>query len=61
MGKALEPHDGIKDGNPEARAGGRALMAEGNAAGPTGRTFVFVNNRLEGNAISTIAAMIEPG
>ena len=28
---------------------------------PTRRTFVFVNNRLEGNAISTIAAMLEQG
>jgi hypothetical protein len=37
------------------------LVAEGKAAGPQRRTFVFVNNRLEGNAIGTIAAMLEPG
>jgi hypothetical protein len=37
------------------------LIAEGKAAGPKRRTFVFVNNRLEGNAIPTIAAMLEPG
>jgi hypothetical protein len=30
------------------------------AAGPKHRTFIYVNNRLEGNAISTIAAMIQP-
>ena len=59
--KAFEPYDGIKEANPEARAAGRALIAEGMAAGPGRRTFVFVNNRLEGNAISTIAAMLEPG
>jgi hypothetical protein len=35
-------------------------MAEGQATRPKGRTFVFVNNRLEGNVISTIEAMIEP-
>lgn len=58
--KAFEPYDSIKEENPEARAAGRALVAEGKAAGPKRRTFVFVNNRLEGNAISTIAAMIEP-
>lgn len=59
--KAFEPCDSIKEENPEARAAGRALIAEAKAAGPERRTFVFVNNRLEGNAISTIAAMIELG
>jgi glycerate-2-kinase len=59
--KAFEPYDSIKEEYPEARAAGRALVAEGKAAGPKRRTFVFVNNRLEGNAISTIAAMLEPG
>ena len=58
--KAFEPYDSIKEENPEARAAGRALIAEGKAAGPKRRTFIFVNNRLEGNAISTIAAMIHP-
>jgi uncharacterized protein YecE (DUF72 family) len=57
--KAFEPYDGIKEENPEARAAGRALVAEGIAAGPKRRTFIFVNNRLEGNALSTIAAMLE--
>ncbi len=59
--KAFEPYDSIKEENPEARAAGRALIAEGQAAGPKRKTFVYVNNRLEGNAISTIAAMLEPG
>jgi uncharacterized protein YecE (DUF72 family) len=57
--KAFEPYDSIKEENPEARAAGRALIAEGQAAGPKRRTFIYVNNRLEGNAISTIAAMLE--
>ena len=59
--KAFEPYDSIKEENPEARVAARALIAEGKAAGPNRRTFVYVNNRLEGNAISTIAAMMEPG
>ncbi len=41
--------------------GGRTLIAEGKKAGPKRRTFAFVNNRLEGNAISTIAALLVPG
>ncbi len=58
--KAFEPYDGIKEENPEARVAGRALIAEGQAAGPKHRTFIYVNNRLEENALSTIAAMIQP-
>jgi uncharacterized protein YecE (DUF72 family) len=56
--KAFEPYDRVKEVNEEARAAGRQLIAQGQAAGPKRRTFVFVNNRLEGNAISTIAAMM---
>ena len=59
--KAFEPYDSIKEEDPESRAAGRALIAEGQTAGPNRRMFVFVNNRLEGNAISTIAAMLESG
>ena len=58
--KAFEPYDSIKEENPEARAAGGALVSGGTGAGPKRRTFVFGNNRLEGNAISTIAAMLEP-
>jgi hypothetical protein len=57
--KAFEPYDTIKEENPEARAAGKALIAEGQAAGPKRRTFIYVNNRLEGNAISTIETMID--
>jgi hypothetical protein len=58
--KAYEPYDSIKEANPEARPAGRALIEEGKAAGPKHRTFIYVNNRLEGNAISTLAAMMGP-
>lgn len=58
--KAFEPYDAIKEVNPEARASGRQLIADGKASGPRRKTFVFVNNRLEGNALSTIAAMVDP-
>ncbi len=58
--KAFEPYDSVKEEYPEGRAAGRALIAEAKAAGPKRRTFVFVNNRLEGNALATIAAMVQP-
>jgi hypothetical protein len=36
-----------------------ALIREGRAVGPRRKTFIYVNNRLEGNALSTIDAMID--
>jgi uncharacterized protein YecE (DUF72 family) len=56
--KRFEPYDQIKEEIPEARAAGKALIAEGKASGPKRRTFVYVNNRLEGNAPDTIRAMV---
>ena len=57
--KAFEPYDQIKEENPAARAAGTALIREGQSAGPKRKTFLYVNNRLEGNALSTIVAMID--
>jgi hypothetical protein len=56
--KAFEPYNAVKEENPEARAAGQALIQEGLKAGPKRKTFIYVNNRLEGNALSTIDAMI---
>ena len=41
---------------PDARTAGKKLIVEGKK-----KTSVFVNNRLEGNAIETINAMLEEG
>jgi uncharacterized protein YecE (DUF72 family) len=54
----FEPYDAIKEENPEARAAAAELIAQGQKAGPARKTFVFVNNRLEGNALGTIAAVL---
>ena len=56
--KAFKPYDRVKDLNPEARSAGKALIAEGKEAGQKKKTFIYVNNRLEGNALETIAAMV---
>jgi hypothetical protein len=61
LDQAFEPYDAIKEENSDAQHAGRKLIEEGKAAGPNRRTFVFVNNRLEGNALGTQAAMVEPG
>ena len=56
--KLFEPYEVLKEENPEARAAGRGLIAQGKAVGPKRRTFVYVNNRLEGHSLTTIAAMV---
>ena len=56
--RTFQPYDRVQEPNPEARAAGRALIAEGQAAGPARKTFIYVNNRLEGNALGTLAALL---
>ena len=56
--KTFQPYDQAKEVNAEARQAGAALIADGVKA--KGRkTFIYVNNRLEGNAPSTIEAMVQ--
>jgi uncharacterized protein YecE (DUF72 family) len=57
--KMFEPYDRLKEENPQARAAAKALIAEGKAAAPKRRTFVYVNNRLEGHSLTTIAAIVD--
>ena len=54
----FQPYNGTKEVNPEAREAGKALIRE--ALKGRKKTFIYVNNRLEGNALNTIAAMLEP-
>jgi uncharacterized protein YecE (DUF72 family) len=59
--KTFQPYDRVKEVNEEARKAGAALIREGNseAAKQKKRTMIFVNNRLEGNALETISAMLK--
>jgi uncharacterized protein YecE (DUF72 family) len=57
--KTFQPYDKVKEKNPEAREAGKILVAEGRAAGADRKTFIYVNNRLEGNALQTIDAILE--
>ena len=56
--KLFQPYDQTKEVYEEARAADAALLGEGLAA-PKAETFIYVNNRMEGNALSTIKAMVE--
>ncbi len=55
--KRFQPYDKTKEVNEEARKAGAALVQEGKQS-PKRKTFIYVNNRLEGNALETIAAML---
>jgi len=57
--KTFQPYDKVKEPNLEAREAGKTLIAEGKTAGQGRETFIYVNNRLEGNALETMDAMIE--
>jgi uncharacterized protein YecE (DUF72 family) len=57
--KTFQPYDRVKEKYPEARQAGQKLIAEGKNAGNQRKTFIYVNNRLEGNALETIGAMLE--
>ncbi len=56
--EAFAPYTDIKDPNPEARDSMRVLI--GRARENRQSLFLFVNNRLEGNAPMTIMAVTEP-
>jgi hypothetical protein len=54
--QTFQPYDQTREVNAEARQAGVALIADGVKV--KGRkTFIYVNNRLEGSALSTIEAM----
>ena len=58
---SFQPYRETKEKNPEARAAIKALIKRGTSA-PTPRpSYVFVNNRLEGNSPNTIAAALDLG
>ena len=55
----FSPYDRLHELLPEARAAAAKLICNGLADGKPKRTFIYVNNRLEGNALLTIKAMLE--
>jgi hypothetical protein len=58
--KTFQPYDKVKEPNTDARAAGKALLAEKKEARADRKTFIYENNRLEGNALETIASMLMP-
>jgi len=57
--RRFSPYDRIQDVNPEGRAAGGRLIRDTVARGKPAQAFIYVNNRFEGNALETIAAMLD--
>jgi uncharacterized protein YecE (DUF72 family) len=55
--RKFQPYASVQEEVPAARAGLRQLIAAARSSGR--QAFVFVNNRLEGNAPQTIAAVVD--
>jgi hypothetical protein len=45
--------------NDDARKAGAELVVEGERYESRRKTYIYVNNRLEGNALETISAMLD--
>jgi hypothetical protein len=57
--KAFKPYLKVKEADKRARTAAKSLIAEGLAAKRKAMLLIYVNNRLEGNALETIDAMLE--
>lgn len=57
--KFFSPYDRVKEEYAEARIAAQSLIAESLQFNPRRRTYIYVNNRLEGNALETIAAILD--
>ncbi len=56
---AFSPYDRITEVNLELRVAGAELVKQGKKDGGKKKTLIFVNNRAEGNALETIAAILD--
>lgn len=56
--KRFSPYDKLQEENPEGRAAAKKLMHRVTAAELRARGYIFINNRFEGNALATLAALV---
>jgi uncharacterized protein YecE (DUF72 family) len=55
--KAFQPYDKTYEVNEDARIAAASLITEGLKYEPRRKTYIYVNNRLEGNALLTLEAI----
>ena len=57
--KLFSPYQAIKDAYPEGREAAAQVVRSARRGGGRTQAFIFVNNRFEGSALETIAAILE--
>lgn len=57
--KIFQPYDKLREVNDEARLAAVRLIQAALKARKEGKRIIFVNNRLEGNALATLLAIVE--
>lgn len=57
--KSFQPYDRLREVNDEARRAAVRLIQSALKARKEGKRLIFVNNRLEGNALATLMAIVE--
>lgn len=57
--RQFSPYDQVREVYPEGREAGADLIAETLAARGGIQAFIYINNRFEGNALATLAAMVD--
>jgi hypothetical protein len=55
----FSPYSEVKEPNPDARSAGAQLIGGRELRKTLRQLYLYVNNRLEGNALLTIMAMLE--
>ena len=56
--KLFSPYETVKDRYPEAGSTAAAMIREAQRSGGRTQAFIYVNNRLEGNSLQTIAQIL---
>jgi uncharacterized protein YecE (DUF72 family) len=56
--RAFSPYDRVQEVNEAGRAAGAQLIRDVLGSGVPTKAFIYVNNRFEGNALHTVAAML---
>jgi hypothetical protein len=57
--KLFSPYDRVKEPCEEGRAAASTLIRQATRSGGKTKAFIYLNNRFEGNALETIAAILE--
>jgi len=57
--KLFSPYNRLKDPYEEGRAAARTMIRQTRRSGGKTKAFIYLNNRFEGNALETIAAILD--